>query len=204
MLASITPLGERGRQSRWAVTVTAFLLGASAAGAAAGALLGALGGVILGGPGGGSTETRTRLAVLAVALLLAVALDVLHKVPGPRRQVNERWLDEFRGWVYGLGFGAQLGLAVTTVVSSAATYVGVLAAFLTGSAAGGALVLGCFGLVRGLTPLAAAGVQRPDQLIALHARLERWRPLAARVWPALLACALLACAFLVAGTGTPT
>ena len=38
--------------------------------------------------------------------------------------------DEFRGWVYGLGYGAQLGLGVSTVVSSAATYVALLAALL--------------------------------------------------------------------------
>jgi hypothetical protein len=39
----------------------------------------------------------------------------------------------------------------------------------------GALVLGCFGAVRGLTLLSAAGVHRPDQLISLHARLREWR-----------------------------
>jgi hypothetical protein len=97
------------------------------------------------------------------------------RVPGPRRQVNERWLDEFRGWVYGAGFGAQLGLGVTTVVSSAATYVAFLAAFLVAGPAPGALVVGVFGLIRGLTPLAAARVRRPDQLRALHVRLERLR-----------------------------
>jgi hypothetical protein len=101
--------------------------------------------------------------------------------------------------VYGLGYGAQLGLAVTTVVSSAATYVALLAAFLTGSALGGAVVLGCFGLIRGLTPLAAAHVRRPDQLIAMHALLERWRAPAARAWPALMSAA-----FVLAGAGTLT
>jgi len=193
MLASITPLGERGRQSRWAVTVGAFLLGATAAGAGAGALLGGAGGVLLGAAAG----ARIRLGVLAAALLVAVALDLLRAVPGPRRQVNERWLDEFRGWVYGLGYGAQLGLGVTTVVSSAATYVAMLAAFLAGGAAQGALVLGCFGAVRGLMPLAAAHVRRPDQLLALHARLDRWRGPAARLWPALLAGVLV-----LAGVGS--
>jgi hypothetical protein len=186
MLASITPLGERGRRSNWTVTVSAFLLGATAAGAGAGALLGAAGGLVL-----ASTGARPRLALLAAALLVAVALDLLRAVPGPRRQVDERWLDEFRGWVYGLGFGSQLGVAITTVVSSAATYVALLAAFLTGSAWGGAVVLGCFGLVRGMTPLAAARVRRPDQLMALHARLDRWRAPAARTWPALMAGALV-------------
>jgi hypothetical protein len=195
MLASITPLGERGRRSRWPVTATAFLLGASAAGAGAGALVGAAGGLLL----GGSAGARTRLAVLAVALLLAVALDLMHAVPGPRRQVNERWLDQFRGWLYGLGFGAQLGLGIVTVVSSAATYVALLAAFLAGGAGRGALVLGCFGAARGLMPLATASVNRPDQLIAMHARMERWRVPGARLSPALLAAVLV-----LAGVGTVT
>lgn len=188
MLASITPLGERGRQSRWSVTVTAFLIGATAAGTGVGALLGAAGSLVL----ADSVGARTRLVVLAVALLLAAALDVLGAVPGPRRQVNERWLDEFRGWVYGVAFGAQLGLGITTIVSSAATYAAMLAAFLSGGAGRGAVVMGCFGAVRGLTPLAAARVGRPDQLIAMHARLDRWRSPVARAVPVLLACTFLA------------
>ena len=196
MLASITPLGERGRQSRWAVTVSAFLLGATSAGAAAGALLGEAGAIVLGGSPS-PAAARGRLAVLAAALLLAVALDLLRSVPGPRRQVNERWLDEFRGWVYGLGFGAQLGLAITTVVSSAATYVALLAAFLTADALRGAVVFGCFGAVRGAMPMIAAWVRHPDQLMALHAWIERWRAPAARAWPALIAGA-----FVLAGIGS--
>ena len=183
MLASITPLGERGRHSNWTVTVSAFLIGATAAGAGAGALAGAVGKLAL----TDAIGWRARLAVLAVALAAATVLDFRPgAAPGPRRQVNERWLDEFRGWVYGLGFGAQLGLAVTTVVSSAATYAALLAVFLTGDAGRGAVVLGCLGAVLGVTPLAAARVRRTDQLLAMHARLERWRAPAARLWPVLL------------------
>ena len=43
MLGSITPLGERGRGSRWGVTVAAYLVGSAAGGAALGASLGTLG-----------------------------------------------------------------------------------------------------------------------------------------------------------------
>jgi hypothetical protein len=115
------------------------------------------------------------LLILALAALIALALDALRKgVPGPRRQVDERWLDQYRGWVYGLSYGAQLGLAVTTVVASAATYVALIAALLSADVAQGALTLGCFGLIRGLTPLAAWRVRSPTQLVSLH----RW--LAAR------------------------
>src|SRR5947209_263498 len=184
MLASITPLGERGRRSRWSITVTAFLLGATVAGAVEGAVLGLIGSLLL----GDSVGTQARLLVLTGGLVLAALLEVLlPAVPGPNRQVNERWLDEFRGWVYGLGFGAQLGLGITTVVSSAATYVALLAALLTGDVARGALVLGIFGAIRGLTPLATARVHRPEQLLAMHASLERWRAPVGRLALAVLA-----------------
>src|SRR5438045_3863723 len=135
MLASITPLGERGRQSRWSVTAIAFLIGATIAGAGAGALIGALGSIVV--PAG--VGWPARLVILSGALLVAVVLDVVpRRVPGPRRQVDERWLDHFRGWVYGLGFGAQLGVGVMTVVSSAATYVVLVAAFLSADPSRGA------------------------------------------------------------------
>ncbi len=191
MLASITPLGERGRRSTWGVTIAAFGLGATVAGSLLGAVVGLAGRLTLSGLG-----LQPRLIGLAAVLAVAICLDLRPgSAPGPLRQVNERWLDEFRGWVYGLGFGAQLGLAITTVISSAATYVALAAAFLTADAARGALVLGCFGAVRGLTPLAAARVQRPDQLLALHARLERWRAPSARAGAILLG-AMLALAVL--------
>lgn len=183
MLASITPLGERGRRSTWSVTVSAFALGATLTAALVGAGLGALGDLVLEDRLG----TRGRLAVLGVGLAAAVLLELLPgRMPGPRRQVNERWLDEYRGWVYGLGFGSQLGLGLTTVVTSAATYVALLATLLTGDPRRGALVFGCYGAVRGLTPLLGARIRRPDQLITLHHRLEDWRRPAGRLAPLLL------------------
>jgi hypothetical protein len=189
MLAGITPLGERGRRATWGVTLTAFLLGATAAGAGAGTLAGAAGAIAL----PATVTTHTRLVVLAAAAAAALVFDLRPgPVPGTRRQVNERWLDEYRGWVYGLGYGAQLGLGITTVVSSAATYVALIAAFLAGDPGRGALVLGCYGALRGLTPLAAARVRRPDQLISMHAKLERWRRPADRLAVAMLTAILTA------------
>ena len=40
MLGSITPLGERGRGSRWWLTVSAYLLGSILAGLVTGAVFG--------------------------------------------------------------------------------------------------------------------------------------------------------------------
>jgi hypothetical protein len=172
MLASITPLGERGRNATWAITVTAFTVGATVAGAALGGLLGAFGALVL--PSG--VGTQARLVALAAAVALAIALDAIPRpVPGPRRQVNERWLDEYRGWVYGVGYGAQLGLGVTTVVSSAGTYVAMAAAFLAERPAAGALIVGCFGAIRGLTLLASAAVRTPPQLLAMHSAMGQWQ-----------------------------
>jgi hypothetical protein len=188
MLASITPLGERGRQSRWSVTVAAFLIAATAAAAALGTLLGAVGSVLIGG-----LDAHVRLAVFAAIAAGALVLELAPvTVPGPRRQVDSRWLDEYRGWVYGAGYGAQLGLGVATIVSSAATYLALAAALLSASATSGALIVGLFGATRGLQPLAAAGVRRPEQLLALHNRLRGWR----RHLPALVAAPLLVVAAL--------
>jgi hypothetical protein len=182
MLASITPLGERGRHSHWSVTVSAFLLGAVGAGALIGAALGLAGSATVSGSG-----ADVRAVALAVALLAAVALDAAPwRVPGPRRQVDERWLDRYRGWVYGLGYGAQLGAGIATVVTSAATYVALLAAFLTADPGQGAVIVGAYGTIRGLTPLAGGRVRTPEQLVAFHARLDRARLGAARLGTAVL------------------
>jgi hypothetical protein len=193
MLASITPLGERGRHSHWTLTVTAFALGASAAGVAAGALLGTLGTLLPGSADGGA-----RTAVVALAMIVSLALDLSGTaVPGPHRQVDERWLDRYRGWVYGVGFGSQLGLGVVTVITSAATYVVLLCAVASGDPVAGAAIIGLYGALRGLTPLLAAGVRTPQQLIALHARLRGAEAATARAGAAVLAVA--AGAGLVAG-----
>jgi hypothetical protein len=192
MLASITPLGERGRQSRWGLTVAAFALAAATAGAATGAVLGTIGSVLLAGTG-----VQVRLAVFAAAAGVALVLDGTGgRVPGPRRQVNDRWRDEYRGWVYGAGYGAQLGAGMTTVILSAATYLALFAAILAASAAGGALVVGLFGLARGLQPLATWRIRRPEQLVGFHRWLVRQRR---TVRPAGLGVLALLLAFAVAG-----
>src|SRR4051794_10439038 len=170
MLASITPLGERGRHARYWVTALFFVAGSTAAGAAVGAAARALGRLIP----GAHPRGPARALALAAALVLGLALDARARggrLPGPRRQVNENWLTAYRGWVYGLGFGAQLGAGVTTIVNASAVYVALVAALLAATPAGGALVVGCFGAARGLSLLAGAGVRAPSDLRALHRRL---------------------------------
>ena len=177
MLASITPLGERARGSRWGVTVVFFAAGSVVAAVAVGALTGELGRLTWPGPSG---RWEPRLAVLAVALAAAIALDAGAgaggiRIPSVRRQVNEDWLREYRGWVYGLGFGLQLGLGVSTIVTTAAVYVTLVAAWLSGDPLLGAAITGAFGAARAASLLAGVGATRPDRLVALHARMAAWR-----------------------------
>ncbi|MGA2009472.1 MAG: hypothetical protein ABSH51_02900 [Solirubrobacteraceae bacterium] len=169
MLASITPLGERSRGFSWRLTATAFAVAAVAAGALAGAALGAIGSLL---PGGSSW----RGVVLAAALVVAAVCDATplrRRLPSSRRQVNEDWLRRYRGWVYGAGFGAQFGLGVATIVTSAAVYAAVAATLLCGSVAVGALIGAGFGVVRALSLVPAGAARDPAALFALHRRLER-------------------------------
>jgi hypothetical protein len=171
MLASINPLGERGRNQNYRLTVTAYVVGSTVAGAGLGALLGALGSPV---------ESRlVGFGVVAAVAVIGLALDarVLGlRVPGPRRQVNENWLVTYRGWVYGSGFGAQLGLAFLTIVTASATWVAFACALFAGSAAAGAAIGAVFGLARALPILSAARVRDPAALRAVVRRLERVRP----------------------------
>lgn len=171
MLASINPLGERGRNQTYPVTVAAFVVDSTGAAAALGGLLGLA----------GSAFTSRDLAFIAIGLLALVGLvlDQTGRVPGPHRQVDQLWLTKYRGWVYGVGFGAQLGLAFTTIVSSSATYVAFGCALFSGSPTAGALIGATFGLVRALPVLGVARVRTPDDLRSVVRGLGRARPMVA-------------------------
>jgi hypothetical protein len=179
MLASITPLGERSRGFSWRVTATAFAIGAIGAGAATGALLGGLGSLL---PGGEGWRGGVAIAVLA-GMLLFDATPLHGRLPTSRRQVNEDWLARYRGWVYGFGFGAQLGLGVVTIVSSAAVYAWVALLVLAPNAFAGALIGAVFGVVRALSLLPARTVEDPQTISLLHRRLTAaQRPVERASW----------------------
>src|SRR5215218_7421258 len=108
MLSCIHPLGERVRHNRWGLTVGAFTVAATVGGGALGAICGAVGLVLR--PLAVEVVVALGLAGAAVALAGDLRLRGL-RLPHWRRQVDEDWLDQYRGWVYGAGFGAQLGWA---------------------------------------------------------------------------------------------
>lgn len=175
---------------RWGRTVAAYVAGSVLGGTAIGGLLGGLGAAV---PRPGATATA---ALVAAVCLLAAALDLVRRgVPSLRRQVDEDWLTRYRGWVYGAGFGFQLGLGVVTIVTTATVYATLALAVLTQSVAGGAAVGATFGMVRALPVLAAARVTTPARLAALHRRLAAWSSYAHRATvgvPCLVGTAALA------------
>jgi hypothetical protein len=190
VLASITPLGQRGRYSSYGEILVALICGAALGGVAVGLIWGALGAILTGG-----ISAAARAVLLGFGLLLAGALDLRlfgARVPSGHRQVNENWLGAYRGWVTGAGFGMQLGVGAATVVSTAGVYAVYLAEFLSGSVLGGAVIGFAFGVTRGLISLSSSRVQTSADLARLTMWIERSRvPVAKGVGIAMLVCGAL-------------
>lgn len=169
MLGSITPLGERGRGSRWWLTVSFYLVGSIVSGAIAGALLGWIGSAF-------DVSVEVKLLVLGVAALIGLAFDLGIgglRLPTTHRQVEEEWRTSYRGWVWGLAFGFQLALGVVTVVTTSTVYLTWLAALLGGTVSGGLAIGVTFGLARALPILSVARVRSPGQVLGVDATLRR-------------------------------
>jgi len=165
MLSSIHPLGERSRHNRWGLTVLTHVVGSWTGGVVAFTAAAAVGLVL--------PDAAALAAVVAVVAAGVELVAVLRgtRIPGPRRQVNEDWLQMYRGWVYGFGFGFQLGTGLLTIVTTAATYLALALTALADSLWAGVFVGSVFGLARALPLLSARGVTGPEQLRALHARV---------------------------------
>lgn len=175
MLSSITPLGEQGRASRWPVTATAYLLGSMLGGAGVGALGGGIGWLL---PFEVAAFTTAALVLLAAATAVAVLVEcrLLPSLPTVRRQVDEDWLHRYRGWVYGFGFGVQLGAGLMTIVTSPTVYVTLVLAAVTGSPPAGAVIGLVFGLTRALPVVGQRGVRTTARLARSSQRLASLAP----------------------------
>jgi len=173
MLSSIHPLGERAKGNRFGLTASAFVAGAAVGGVTTGTVVGGLGLVVA-----GWVPDAARIALVAlVALVGAVFERTGRSLPSVPRQVDEDWLHEYRGWVYGAGFGFQLGAGVLTYVTTAALYVALAATLLAGHVAASVAIMGTFGLGRGLSILPARRIDDPERLVAFHRRLQARAPL---------------------------
>jgi hypothetical protein len=169
MLATITPLAEHGRGHRYRTTATWFVVGSVLGGASLGVVMATLAIAI-----GALPTTGTELASVAVvAGVIIVAADSRiggFRLPVHHRQVNERWLDQFRSWVYGAGFGWQIGTGLATYIKTCAVYQMIVLAALTGNPEV-ALVVGiAFGLVRGLAVFLGRHITTSAALADFHRR----------------------------------
>ena len=180
MLSSISPVGEAARQQRWSLTVAAYVVGSAGAGTGTGALLGLLGSAGWGLVGGMPSDGSVLLVVAGLALA-GLVLDATTGVPSVHRQVDERWLTTYRGWVYGIGFGAQLGAGVVTIVPASIVWVMWATALVSGSPLAGALMGLVFGLVRSLPLVAAGRVRTVAALRRTLAAVDRARKRASLV-----------------------
>ena len=175
MLASITPLAEAGRGHRFRPTAAWYVVGAIFGGASLGGCVAAL----TVGVDALSLTSRETLLVAMGASAVAVVSDIRlggFEVPLHHRQVNERWLDRFRPWVYGAGFGWQIGTGLATYIMTAAVYLMIVLAALSRhpwlSFALGVL----FGLGRGLSVYLGRHITSADALRAFHQRFYEYGP----------------------------
>lgn len=174
MLSSIHPLGERARNQHWTVTAMAYIVAASIGGTLTGLAAGSIGGLVT-----SVWKPPGLIVALALSLLAAVGFWVdltARPIPTLHRQVNEDWLDEYRGWVYGIGFGFQLGLGWTTIITTSLIYLTFGLAAVTASPALGAIIGLTFGLSRSLPILLGVRIQNPRQLLEFHKQMDAWRP----------------------------
>lgn len=173
MLSTITPIGERGRGHRYAATARWYIAGA----VLGGLTLGVASAVAAAAVDRFDLSVRTASLAAVVASLVAVAHDARlagFEVPTHRRQVNERWLEEFRPWVYGAGFGFQVGTGLATYITTASTYLVVVLLALTASPPVALGVGAGFGLTRGLAVLLTRDVRSATDLVAVHDAVQRW------------------------------
>ena len=167
MVETITPVVYGGRR-RWAAALVLHVIGATATAALFGAALGAVGS-LLEAPWGRAGA----IALGAVAGLYAVGElpRVIANVPQLRRQVPDWWREFFPWPIAATLYGAGLGIGFFTYLTHGTLVVVSFAALASGDPLVGAVVVGPFGLARGLTAARAATVRTQDDSVRLVDRL---------------------------------
>lgn len=175
MLSSIHPFGERSRNNNFWLTAVAHVLGSAIGGVALGATIGVI---------AWSTafvwpaDHVSRAVVLAAAAVFALIIEASGReraLPTRTRQVDENWIQTYRGWVYGGGFGVELGFGISTIITTTLVHLMLVAMVLTGSLSRSMVIGLTFGIVRGATVLMAWRVDSPERLRSFHRRLDGLR-----------------------------
>jgi hypothetical protein len=159
----------------WKRTVVAFWIAAIVSGFAVFAAAGLIGEFL-------GFDSVAPWGVIVVIMVAAILDLVGAKPPGPLRQVDEDWLGRYRDWVLGLGYGAQLGAGLVTIIPSYGTWAVLTVALITGFPMAGLLGV-AFGVGRSLLLLTARKVTSPSDLVE---RMQRFAGLESRArWVAV-------------------
>ena len=169
MLSTITPLGERAKGHAYRTTAGWFIFGGTVGGATLGV---AMAGLAVGVRWLHPSPTVIGLCALGAAVAAAVSDTGIAgwRLPVHHRQVNERWLDQYRPWVYGAGFGWQIGTGLVTYITTAAVYLMIVLAALTAQPMTALAIGVCFGAFRGLAVLLTRHLRTPTELRSFHRR----------------------------------
>ena len=196
MLSTITPLAERARGHRYTRAAAWFVAGSLLGGAPLGIVMAALAVAVRATGFDAALLAATACAACALAAAADARLGGFH-LPVHHRQVNERWLDQFRPWVYGAGFGWQIGAGLVTYIKTAALYLMIVLAALTADPWVALSIGALFGLVRGLAVLLGRGITTAQALTAFHRRFTDAWPAMLRVVVASETAAAVLCAWLL-------
>jgi hypothetical protein len=177
MLSSITPMTEAGRGNRFSVTARWFVLGGIVGGLSLGVL--AAGGAALLAQADLSDHIRWGVGAVVAIATASIDLGVFGiELPIFKRQVNDAWLRRYRGWVYGAGFGWQIGFGVATYIMTAGVFLTIGLAILGASPASAVAIGAMFGLARGSAVFIGRSATTPAALAAVHAKLDALGPTA--------------------------
>ncbi|MEX0664689.1 MAG: hypothetical protein WD598_07945 [Acidimicrobiia bacterium] len=171
MLSQITPIAEAGRRQRFGRTACWFIGGAVVGGLTLGGLVAGFAAVVAATDLGQSTA----LGIVAACAFAGAAVDARILGFGPpffRRQVNEYWLSTYRAWLYGSGFGWQIGVGFATYIMTAAVPLIIVLAALSASPWAALGIGAVFGLARGLAVLLGAPVRTLPALHSFHRRFD--------------------------------
>jgi hypothetical protein len=179
MLASITPLSEVGRGHRFRATASWYVAGSIVGGVSLGLCVAA---VTVAVDAISPTSRAVGLVALAASAVAVVSDTRMFgfQLPVHHRQVNERWLDRFRPWVYGAGFGWQIGSGLATYIMTSAVYLMIVLSALSGQPLLGVVAGALFGLVRGLSVCLGRHITSTEALTEFHRRFFSWGPTARR------------------------
>ena len=185
MVQTITPVVHGGR-ARWGLSIGAHAVGATLSAAALGAALGGVG-AVLGAPWGSFGVAV--VAVIALAFAGRELLGLRVPLPNLQRQVPDWWRTFFSPVIASFLYGLGLGVGFLTYLSFGTLVAVAAIAIASGSSLLGAVLLGSFGLARGLSVLVSASATKTELVGSVTDRLDR---LALSRWPRLVNGAILA------------